>query len=140
MIVSAFDGSTLSWAVPRQQLILDYMNLDGTSLDDDVRIVTYGCGERFPLESEAAEVAEEAEDDQEVQFDRRVEVFFFAKPFGILPPVRTRAGINVPRWPSRRPAGEARRGGILDVLRRRATKPAGMDRRPDRYGNSCSGS
>ena len=71
----------------RRQLILDYMNLDGTTLDDDVRIVTYGCGERFPLESEAAEVAEEAEDDQEVQFNRRVEVFFFAKPFGILPPV-----------------------------------------------------
>ena len=53
--------------------------------------------------------------------------------------VRTRAGINVPRWPSRRPAGEARGGVILDVLRRRATKPAGMDRQPDRYGNSCSG-
>ncbi len=65
----------------RRQLILDYMNLDGTSLEDDVRIVTYGCGEYFPLESEEGEVAEEE------QFDRRVEVFFFAKPFGVLPPV-----------------------------------------------------
>ena len=59
--------------------------------------------------------------------------------WGPISQLRTRAGINVPRWPSRRPAGEARGGGTLDVLRRRATKPAGMDRRPDRYGNSCSG-
>jgi outer membrane protein OmpA-like peptidoglycan-associated protein len=71
----------------RRQLILDYMNLDGTSLDDDVRIVTYGCGESFPLESEEGDVAEEADDDAQVQFDRRVEVFFFAEPFGVLPPV-----------------------------------------------------
>jgi outer membrane protein OmpA-like peptidoglycan-associated protein len=71
----------------RRQLILDYMNLDGTSLEDDVRIVTLGCGEFFPLESEEGEIAEEGEDAEEQQFDRRVEVFFFAKPFGILPPV-----------------------------------------------------
>ncbi len=71
----------------RRQLILDYMNLAGTSLEDDVRVVTYGCGEYFPLESEEGEVDQKAEDNEEVQFDRRVEVFFFAKPFGILPPV-----------------------------------------------------
>jgi hypothetical protein len=71
----------------RHQLILDYMNLDGTSLEDDVRIVTYGCGEYFPLESEEGEIAEEGEDAEEQQFDRRVEVFFLSKPFGILPPV-----------------------------------------------------
>jgi outer membrane protein OmpA-like peptidoglycan-associated protein len=71
----------------RHQLILDYMNLDGTSLEDDVRIVTYGCGEYFPLESEEGKVDQEAEDGEDVKFDRRVEVFFFAKPFGILPPV-----------------------------------------------------
>jgi outer membrane protein OmpA-like peptidoglycan-associated protein len=71
----------------RRQLILDTMNLDGTSLEDDVRVVTYGCGEYFPLESEDGEVDQDAEDNEEVQFDRRVEVFFFARPFGILPPV-----------------------------------------------------
>jgi len=71
----------------RRQLILDYMNLDGTSLEDDVRIVTYGCGEYFPLESEEGKVDQEAEDGEDVKFDRRVEVFFFSKPFGILPPV-----------------------------------------------------
>jgi hypothetical protein len=63
------------------------MNLDGTSLEDDVRIVTYGCGEYFPLEGEEGKVDQEAEDGEDVKFDRRVEVFFFAKPFGILPPV-----------------------------------------------------
>ena len=76
----------------RRQLILDYMNLDSTSLEDDVRVVTYGCGEYFPLEDEEGEVDQDAGDDddddgEDVQFDRRVEVFFFAKPFGILPPV-----------------------------------------------------
>jgi outer membrane protein OmpA-like peptidoglycan-associated protein len=103
----------------RRQLILDYMNLDGTSLtwepwegsqtlphsgsagqspatptrqEDDVRVVTYGCGEYFPLEDEEGEVDQDAanaedDDDNDVKFDRRVEVFFFAKPFGILPPV-----------------------------------------------------
>ena len=125
----------------RRQLILDYMNLDGTSLtwepwegsqtlphsgsagqspatptrltwepsegsqtlphsgsagqspatptrqEDEVRVVTYGCGEFFPLESEDGEVEDDADDGQDVPFDRRVEVFFFAKPFGILPPV-----------------------------------------------------
>ena len=63
------------------------MNLDGTSLDDDVRVVTYGCGEFFPLESEEGNVDQKAQDGKDVQFDRRVEVFFFAKPFGVLPPV-----------------------------------------------------
>jgi len=71
----------------RRQLILDYMNLDGTSLEDDIRVVTYGCGEYFPLEKEEGEVDQKAKDNEEVPFDRRVEVFFFAKPFGILPPV-----------------------------------------------------
>jgi len=41
---------------------------------------------------------------------------------------------------SRRPAGEARGGGILDVLRRRATTPTGMDR-PSKFAQiSSSGS
>jgi outer membrane protein OmpA-like peptidoglycan-associated protein len=75
----------------RRQLILDYMNLDGTSLPNDTRVVTYGCGEYFPLAEKEGEVDEAAKsggkDGEHVQFDRRVDVFFFAKPFGILPPV-----------------------------------------------------
>jgi hypothetical protein len=49
--------------------------------------VTYGCGEYLPLENEAGAVDSDAKDGEEVQFDRRVEIFFFAKPFGILPAV-----------------------------------------------------
>jgi len=40
--------------------------------------------------------------------------------------------INVLSRAMRRPPGEARRGG-LDVFRRGATKPGGMDRRPNQY-------
>jgi outer membrane protein OmpA-like peptidoglycan-associated protein len=71
----------------RRQLIIDYMNLDGTSLEPDTRVVTYGCGEFFPLDSVEGEVDESAKDGEHVQFDRRVEVFLFDQPFGILPPV-----------------------------------------------------
>ena len=75
----------------RRQLILDYMNLDKTSLPEDTRVVTYGCGEYFPLATEDgdvdADVQDGERDGENVQFDRRVEVFFFAKPFGILPAV-----------------------------------------------------
>ncbi len=71
----------------RRQLVLDYMSLDGTSLPDDVRVVTYGCGEQFPLVSEDGDVDACPADGQDIAFDRRVEVFFFAKPFGILPRV-----------------------------------------------------
>jgi len=71
----------------RRQLILDYMNLDKTSLPEGARVVTYGCGESFPLASEEGDIAPDPKNDEDVQFDRRVEVFFFSKPFGILPAV-----------------------------------------------------
>lgn len=71
----------------RRQLVIDYMNLSGTSLPVDTRVVTYGCGEYFPLTEAEGEIDPDAEDDQHVNFDRRVEVFFFDKPFGILPAV-----------------------------------------------------
>jgi hypothetical protein len=71
----------------RRQLILDYMNLDATSLPENARVVSYGCGEYCPLESEEGDVDTDANDGKQQQFNRRVEVFFFAKPFGILPKV-----------------------------------------------------
>ncbi len=71
----------------RRQLVLDYMNLDGTTLPDDVRVVTYGCGEQFPLVSEDGDVDASPADGEDVAFARRIEIFFFAKPFGILPRV-----------------------------------------------------
>ena len=135
-------------AKTRRQLVLDYMNLDGTSLtweplegsqtlphsgsagqspatptrqDNDVRVVSYGCGEYFPLESEDGEVdakgGNDADDGEDVPFDRRVEVFFFAKPFGILPPVP-----SVAEGESSKQATKAGQGDKLyPEWRRRAT-------------------
>jgi hypothetical protein len=71
----------------RRQLVLDYMNLDGTSLPEGTCVVTYGCGELYPLEKEEGRVDERAADGKHVRYDRRVELFFFGQPFGILPEV-----------------------------------------------------
>ena len=107
----------------RRQLILDYMNLDGTSLPADVRIVTYGCGEYFPLEGENDEVAEDAKDGEDVPSDRRAEVFLFARPFGILPPVP-----GVGEGASSKRASKAAKGdGLYPEWRRRATRQYAID-------------
>ncbi len=71
----------------RKQLVIDYMDHDSTTLDASVRVVTYGCGETFPLATADGALDTAAEDGQKQQEDRRVEVFFFGKPFGIQPPV-----------------------------------------------------
>jgi len=115
----------------RRQLILDYMNLDGTSLEDDVRVVTYGCGEYFPLEDEEGEVDQNVAnaDDDDVKFDRRVEVFFFAKPFGILPPVP-----GVADGESSKTATKAAKGDALyPEWRRRASRFYAIDTESDGF-------
>jgi outer membrane protein OmpA-like peptidoglycan-associated protein len=71
----------------RRQLVLDYMSFAGTTLPSDTRMVTYGCGEHFPLIEADGDLDADAQDGQHVGFDRRVEIFFFTKPFGILPMV-----------------------------------------------------
>jgi hypothetical protein len=53
--------------------------------------------------------------------------------------VRTRPGISVPFWASRRPPGEARGERIPGVCKRRATKPGGMHRRPEWCSYSRTG-
>lgn len=90
----------------RRQLILDYMNLDGTSLAEGTRIVTYACGEYFPLAEEEGEVDAEASDNEHVAFDRRVEILFFDKPFGILPPVPGVAEGESSTKPTNAPKGD----------------------------------
>jgi len=75
--------------VTRRQLIKEYMAQDGVSLgsgDFDIRITTHGCGENFPLDDSGEELDEAPEDRKEDQVDRRVELFFFDREFGILPP------------------------------------------------------
>lgn len=73
----------------RRQLILEYMELDGTSLDGkafDIGVTTHGCGENFPLAEDGEALDAAPPDSQEDQFDRRVELFFFDREFGIQPP------------------------------------------------------
>jgi outer membrane protein OmpA-like peptidoglycan-associated protein len=74
----------------REQLIHDYMQLDGATLRDhrdyDITITTHGCGENFPLDESGSELDQAPQDEKEDQLDRRVELFFFDKDFGIQPP------------------------------------------------------
>lgn len=73
----------------RRQLIREYMDLDGISLDTDefgIEITTHGCGENFPLAASGEGVDPSPRDDLEDAADRRVELFFFDPEFGILPP------------------------------------------------------
>lgn len=62
----------------RAVLVEEYMALDGTSLPAGIEVTTHGCGEHFP-QKVTADGAVEAE-------NRRVEVFYFEGPLGILPP------------------------------------------------------
>lgn len=43
------------------------MSLDGTSLKEGTRVVTYGCGEHFPLEAIAGKLSPPSQDDQDRQ-------------------------------------------------------------------------
>jgi outer membrane protein OmpA-like peptidoglycan-associated protein len=71
--------------VTRRALIGEYMSLDGTTLPEDIRVTSHGCGENFPIAGTA--------DGQSNTEDRRVELFFFDNPVrkpdrppAILPP------------------------------------------------------
>jgi len=74
----------------RTQLITEYMQLDGVTLEEedgiDITITTHGCGENFPVDDTGQEIDTNAADSKEDQLDRRVELFFFDKDFGIRPP------------------------------------------------------
>lgn len=70
----------------RRQLITEYMSIDGTSLPAGIDPVVHGCGENFPLADDQVELAEAPADGEEDLADRRVELFFFDAPMGILPP------------------------------------------------------
>lgn len=85
----------------RRCIIKDYMDLDGTTLPSDVRLSSHGCGASFPA------VAEQVEN---VQGNRRVELFFFENPMrppdrpaGVLPPpspdgISGPASRDYPEW------------------------------------------
>ncbi|HEY6722753.1 MAG TPA: OmpA family protein [Polyangiaceae bacterium] len=108
----------------RRQLIFEYMRLDGTTLKDnpdfDIRITTHGCGENFPLDETGEALDEAALNEQEDQLDRRVELLFFDREFGIDPPP---PGRNSPKgstqylqWRKRAKAAEDLRATEESVL------------------------
>ncbi len=78
----------------RRELITEYMLLDGTSVakDDegaehfDIELTLHGCGENFPLDATGEQLDQAAIDGQNDVQDRRVELFFFDRDFGIVPP------------------------------------------------------
>lgn len=70
----------------RRQLIGDYMNQDETTLPDDVELTIHGCGEFFPLVVDGSELDSDPADGQRDPIDRRVELFFFERDFGVRPP------------------------------------------------------
>jgi outer membrane protein OmpA-like peptidoglycan-associated protein len=86
----------------RTQLVGDYMNCQGTTLPDDVSLMVHGCGEYFPLNTEGDDLDANPQDGQHDQDDRRVELFFFDKAFGILPPppdeISKRGSEEYPEW------------------------------------------
>ena len=74
----------------RRQLITEYMALDGVSLggetsEFEIEITAHGCGENFPLDETSEQLDSAPEDGTEDQVDRRVELFFFDKEFGVIP-------------------------------------------------------
>lgn len=69
----------------RRALIEDYMALDGSTLPAPITPQVHGCGESFPLADDAETLDVDPPDGVDDPTDRRVEVFFFDPPFGVLP-------------------------------------------------------
>lgn len=92
----------------RHALIEEYMALDGTSLQDfagEIEAVAHGCGENFPLDDRGQELDPTPPPEKRDHIDRRVELFFFDREFGITPtPGReiSKAGsTEYPKWRER---------------------------------------
>ena len=87
----------------RGQLVADYMLLSGPPLPEDVAITTRGAGENFPLDETGEQLDTKPADGQRDATDRRVDVFFFDKDFGIQPPAPPgtqleKGSVEYPEW------------------------------------------
>jgi outer membrane protein OmpA-like peptidoglycan-associated protein len=89
----------------RRQLILDYMDEDGTSLASDIEPEIHGCGEYFPLDMSLENLDQMPADEKDDITDRRVEFFFFDNRnhlLGIQPPPKgkqsKRGSPEYPEW------------------------------------------
>jgi hypothetical protein len=83
-------------------MALDGISLGGAEPAFDIEITTHGCGENFPLDETGEELDAAPADGREDQVDRRVELFFFDKEFGIVPPApgknSPKGGSEYPEW------------------------------------------
>jgi hypothetical protein len=59
---------------------------DGAPLPKDIGFVTHGVGENFPLDDSGQALDTAPPDNKSDPLNRRVELFFFEKEFGIQPP------------------------------------------------------
>jgi outer membrane protein OmpA-like peptidoglycan-associated protein len=86
----------------RRQLITEYMAPAEGVLPADMPRTSHGAGEHFPLDGLAREVDPVAADGQRDPVDRRVEIFFFEKEFGIqpAPPGKNskKGSLEYPEW------------------------------------------
>ena len=87
----------------RRQLIGEYMALSGVSaLELDIKLTAHGCGENFPPDADSKGSAQTSADAKEDVVGRRIELFFFDREFGILPPApgkNSKAGSSeYPAW------------------------------------------
>lgn len=89
----------------RTQLIKEYMALDGTKLAESpgfvLSIQAHGAGENFPLAGTGFELDQNAADEQDDPFDRRVELFFFDAEFKVLPAPGSADGPEYLEWRKR---------------------------------------
>jgi hypothetical protein len=89
----------------RKQLVTEYMQIDGTTLPAGIEPTAHGCGENFPLAEDGVKLDHTPADGDEDITDRRVEVFFFDAPMGILPPPpgenSAKGSAEYPEWRKR---------------------------------------
>ncbi|MGC4066932.1 MAG: OmpA family protein [Polyangiaceae bacterium] len=84
--------------ITRAQLIGDYMNLDGTTLPTNMRVVIHGCGEAFPLPPAVNGCAWERFSEMR---NRRVEFFFFEQAGGVAPsPASNTSALGSTEYPA----------------------------------------
>ena len=86
----------------RRQLITEYMAPAEGILPADMPRTAHGAGEHFPLDGLARDVDPVAANGQRDPVDRRVEIFFFEKEFGIqpAPPGKNskKGSLEYPEW------------------------------------------
>lgn len=92
----------------RHALIEEYMSLDGTSLQDfigEIEAIAHGCGENFPLDDRGEDLDETPTPEKRDHIDRRVELFFFDREFGVTPAppgeISSAGSVEYPRWRDR---------------------------------------